>query len=283
MLYMTIGENGPQSIVRFPGNLKAKRRLMLKRIEIIKRGRWEKLVNVGDAHFPYHDEVAMDLMIEYVKHWKPQIIVHHEWEDFYDLSKFNKDPERIHNLQDEIDISNEYRGRLREVAKDARMIYVSSNHSNRLEKYLWHQAPALSPLRSLKLVKVLDLDKTNTEYMDVFVHRGVLYKHGDIVSVDSGMTERREFYREGMSGSSGHTHRIGSFEKRMRGGTYQWNGNGCLCLLDPPYMKGIANWMQGFGKTIYNLDGDSYDMRTMKILGDKMYHGDTLYKHLGGV
>ena len=205
------------------------------------------IVVLCDWHCPYEDEAALGAAFDFCGRVQPDIVVLHELHDFYAISKFCKDPSRLNTLQMELDVVDLYLRRLRRTCPKARIILLRSNHSDRLRRYLWSTAPALSCLRSLKLEELLRLDKYQVEYMDYFIYQDFLFKHGDLISMDSGMTARRELAREGMSGCSGHTHRLGQVYRHLRGGDYTWMECGCLCLLDPDWYTGIPNWQLGLG------------------------------------
>ena len=204
------------------------------------------IVSLTDWHVPYHDPQAIDAALGFVDNLQPQVLVIHELHDFYALSRFDKDPARIVGLQDEIDQVTRYLKVLRNTCPGARIILLKSNHLDRLKKYLWKNAPALASLRALQVEKLLELEKHRVEYMESFTHQGFLFKHGSIVRAGSGMTARAELTKEGISGASGHTHRLAQIYRRLRGGEFTWIESGCLCQLDPDYLEGTADWQQGF-------------------------------------
>ena len=203
------------------------------------------VVTLCDWHVPFQDPTAIAAAFVFCKTVQPDIIILHELHDFYSISRFSKDPARIDSLQEELDSVNAYLTILRRECPTARIILLKSNHLDRLKRYLWNHAPALNSLRALQLEELLELDKHRIEYMDVFTYQNFLWKHGDLVSVDSGMTARRELAREGMSGCSGHTHRLGQIYKRNRSGEYTWIESGCLCDLEPEWVDGITDWKHG--------------------------------------
>lgn len=211
------------------------------------------IISLNDWHVPFHDHRAIMSAFDFCRTIQPQVIVLHELHDFYAISKFDKNPARRQTMQDEIDLVNRYIAELRATCPDSRMILIESNHLDRLRRYLWRFAPALASLRTLEIPKLLELEANGIEYMECFIHQRFLWKHGDLVSKESGMTARRELAKEGMSGSSGHTHRLGKHYRRNRGGSYVWMEGGCLCDLNPEYIKGTADWQQGF--TLVSFEG----------------------------
>lgn len=231
------------------------------------------IVTLCDAHAPYADEDALSIAFEVCKILQPPIIVTHEWHDFYSLSRFCKDPNRITSLQEELDKVVYYYSELRDRCPDSRILLLHSNHLERLKKYLWSQAPALNNIRSLQLENLLELKKNNIELLETFDYNGVLFKHGDIVRKHSAYTCRAEFEKEGMSGVSGHTHRVGKYSTRKRGGRYTWVEAGCLCQLDPEYIEGTADWQQGMAITSFRDGHDSFYSIPLEIINHKLLWG----------
>ncbi len=214
------------------------------------------IISLTDWHIPFHDKKALSAALDFTEAIQPNILILHELHDFYSLSRFSKDPGRIDSLQSELDEVAGHLDELRHRCPAARIILLKSNHLDRLKHYLWDCAQALSSLRALEITSMLGLDQFDIEYKDCFIHNNFLFKHGNLVSKDSGMTARREFMAEGMSGVSGHTHRLAQIYHRDRTGDYQWIESGCLCDLQPEYEDGrIANWQHGI--SIVSFDEDS--------------------------
>jgi hypothetical protein len=236
-----------------------------------------KVVSLTDWHVPYEDPVVIQLEIDWCEAEQPEIIITHELHDFYELSKFDKDPARTHNLQDEIDKVNEYMAKLRKVCPKSRIILLNSNHLNRLKKYLWRVAPALNSLRSLKIETLLELKKYNIEYKDVFMFRGVLFKHGDLVRKFSSYTAKGEFEKESVSGSSGHTHRLGAYFHTVRGGAHVWLESGCGCKLNPEYVTGIPNWQNGFSLFCFEPKGNHFYPTVIPIIDHQIFWGNKTF------
>jgi len=232
----------------------------------------ERVVSLTDWHVPFHDVTALNLALDFCEYVQPQIIVIHEAHDFYALSSFDKDPKRLSNLQEEIDTVTMYLGLLRRYCPKARIILLNSNHLDRLRRYLWKQAPALSSLRSLEIENLLELKQHKIEYMEDFEYKGVLYKHGDVVRKFSGYTGKAEFEREGMSGVTGHTHRLCAYYSTKRSGKYVWVESGCLCDLNPEYIKGVANWQTGFSMVTY--EKTHYYAEAIPVVGGKIVWGN---------
>jgi hypothetical protein len=239
----------------------------------------DKVVTLCDWHVPFHNERIVELELRFCKAEQPKIIILHELHDFYALSKFDKNPEREGKLQEEIDQVGKYLDKLRKFCPESRIILLNSNHLDRLRKYLWREAPALHNLRSLRTERLLQLAERGIEYKEYFTHNGVIFKHGDIVRKFSSYTAKGEFEKEGMSGCSGHSHRLGVYFHRVRGGEYVWIESGCGCDLDAEYIEGIANWQHGFSIFGFDKSGKHFYPTVVPIRdyridwGDKTFYG----------
>ena len=244
----------------------------------IKKVQLDTIVNLPDWHYPYHHKKALPLSFEITKTLKPGTIVIHECIDFYSLSRFDKDPQRKLQLQDDLDGTIEWMAKLRLMFPKQRIIMVESNHDKRLKKYLCSKAEELSQLRCLRMEELLCLEKLRIEYKQFFIFKNILFKHGSIVRKHSAYTAKGELEREGMSGGSGHTHRLGVHFKTLRGGKFVWIEGGCLCdPLKAEYIDGTADWQNavtGFD----SIKGKSrFYPFIIPIIGGKACFGKTLY------
>lgn len=204
-----------------------------------------KILKMNDLHIPYQDDKAFNVALEFAKNFRPNILVLDEILDFYSISKFVKDPNRETTLNDEIVLARSYLAKIRKALPNTKIVMVESNHDVRLKKYLWSEAPKISNFSCLAIENLLCLEELKIEYLHQFVFRDIIFKHGEVVRPYSGVSARWEYIKEGMSGISGHTHRLAMIFHTNRSGVYFWMESGCLCTLNPEYMPGIANWQQG--------------------------------------
>ena len=119
--------------------------------------------------------------LEFCKDEQPDIIVlNGDIVDFYELSSFDKNPQRLFNLQDEIDQCRNFLRKLRFVCKSSKIVYILGNHEDRLRKVLWKDAKSLSSLRSLKFEELLGLEKLKIQLEPVSytVNGCFKYRHG---------------------------------------------------------------------------------------------------------
>ena len=232
-----------------------------------------RIAKLNDWHIPYQDDRALEVAFNFVEETEPETIVIDEVVDWYALSKFSKDPKRRLELQNELDEAQKWLWKLRRRFPKTKIVMLESNHDRRLVKYLSSQAQELAYLRCLDFSHLLGLDGMTISYQQNFIFKKVLFKHGDLVKQDSGATAKAEFLKEGMAGASGHTHRAGVFYKRLRGGSFSWAECGCLCDLNPDYIEGTADWMQGVGLFTFADDSELYDPKVFTINKYKIIWG----------
>ncbi len=233
-------------------------------------------VVANDFHFTFHDKGAVGLFLRFVLDNPPdQIIINGDLHDFYKLSKFDKDPNRIESLQKEIDVVTGFLDNLCICASGAKIFFIEGNHEHRLRKYMWRKAEALASLKCLELPELLKLNELRIKHIPygegVTVGKIFVY-HGTIVRQDSSYTAKAEFLKNGCSGMSGHTHRDGKYVKRNRAGQFAWWENFCMCKLDPEYVDGIANWSQGFS-LIHSVGSKQYVEQIHINKGSYVYGG----------
>lgn len=206
---------------------------------------------LSDEHSPFFDPRAIDAAVKVLEKWQPDVLVFAgDQLDCYHLSKFDTNPARLFNLQDEIDLWR--RGVLRPVRRavgpKCRIIKIDGNHEKRLTKYLWTH-PELFGLRALQMASLLELEKENVEYTPERVRFGNVLEvsHGKFVRKWAGASAAAELLERRYSRSTitGHVHRAGRFvTKDGRGGTVTGQENPCLCSLSPEYMVD-PDWQQG--------------------------------------
>ena len=133
-----------------------------------------------------------------------------------------------------------------------------SNHSQRIEKYIYKNAPAFESVTALRIENLLGLNKLGITYqrhMD-FIAPGVLMSHGDEGRLYSnGLTALNLGIRTGQNMVCGHTHRqaIASASRGFAGRLNTIWGMEVGNLMDirsigASYIREkMANWQQGFG------------------------------------
>jgi predicted phosphodiesterase len=200
-----------------------------------------------DIHIPYHDEALLERAMV-IARGAAHIIIIGDLIDCYTISSFDKDPQRKHSLQDECDTAKLFLGRLRDENPDARIDLIEGNHEDRVRRFVWGKAPALSDWRSLTIPVALGLDAAGITYhpRSGFTAYGWRFKHGDVVSKGSGVTARAEMTAHRCSGVSGHTHRLGHATMMDKEGVRtDWWEAGHLCKVSDAEYANAPDWQAG--------------------------------------
>jgi len=122
-------------------------------------------VCINDLHLPYEDKTAVKMALNFIRDEQPgRIHLLGDACDLYSISRFDKDPNRRLNLQEELDAVRDWLTELRDAAPRAKIIYSEGNHEFRLKKYLRSEAKALAGLRALSLDKLLDFEKLHIRW-----------------------------------------------------------------------------------------------------------------------
>lgn len=212
------------------------------------REQTEVVVFLSDLHVPFHDEAVVDAAVRLIEDVRPhRVVLNGDVADFFQLSRFNTGREREDQLQEEIDAANAIRRRVREAAPDATLDETEGNHDNRVQSFVRSHAKALGSLRALhprELFHWRELDIRGHPGAGFLLRRWFLVKHGDVVRSDAMATAKAELLKAGLSGVSGHTHRLGTY-RRAAYRQLQWTEQGCMCRLEPDYVVGPPNWTQG--------------------------------------
>jgi hypothetical protein len=235
-----------------------------------------------DTHNPFQDKDALSLAESVLIEHPPDYLVYNgDANDFYQISKFDKNPARVSKLQEDIDDTKAMFERHTHIFPNTKKILLGGNHEDRLERFLWTDAPALSSLRCLTIEELFGLEKFNIEYVPydygLLVNGIFLIMHGGISSVHSAYTAKRMYEKHGGCGLCGHCHKAGAFQKRDRFGTWGWWEGGCLCRLDPDWIE-HPNWIQGF--MLVHFMGKRFWVEQILIVGTPLsiMYGGKLYK-----
>lgn len=213
----------------------------------------------GDTHFPNQDDRVLHVIGRIAEELKPNVLVHMgDLLDCYLLSRFDKNPERLESLQDEINMARTHLAQMRLRTPESAFILLEGNHEDRLRRTLWNlpgTAAALTSLtnfrKALSWPALLGLDEIGVTFVPYngeqakqkFLPKWIL-KHGSIVRKYSAYTARGEMEKYGRSGASGHTHRLGAHFHQDHNGNHCWVETGCSCSLNPEYVMD-PDWQQG--------------------------------------
>lgn len=236
---------------------------------------YEKSLFISDIHIPFQDENALRIVKNFASSFEPDnVFLIGDLLDFYSISTFDKNPERVNELQNDIDVGFEVLSELREILPESRIVYLEGNHENRLTRYLWKH-PEIANLRALNIENLLQLKSLNISYKtmkDTVTFHKFLIEHGDLVRKYSGYTARCQMEKRGISGISGHSHRLSTHYLTNMAGDHVWVENGCLCSRNPEYIVGLPNWQQGFSVGYWKKGKERFSIEQICIT-----HGKAVY------
>ena len=235
---------------------------------------------LGDIHIPFHDEKSLNNVFDCVIDNQPKyIVLLGDVLDCYSISRFTKRPDRIRNLQDEINIFYHLMKDLKKELPNTEIHYILGNHEIRLEKLILDN-PGLYGLRNLGYEKLFRLDELGIYYHKTkVIIDDFIYYHGDVVRKNAGYSAKAEYEDHRMkNGISGHTHRASSYFSTYEKEIGQWYENGCLCIMEPDYLNDPdkANWQQAF--TVIDCYDDIKQGTQVLIQDHKFAYNGKLYK-----
>jgi hypothetical protein len=217
----------------------------------------KRTIVVPDLQVPYHDEIAVRNVANYIKAVRPDSVV--TLGDEIDLPQISRWTEGTagwyeQTLASDRDVAVEVLWSLVEHAKDAHMI--RSNHTDRLYNVIMKKIPAFLALPELRFEKFLKLDELGITYhkKPYAIARGIVAVHGDEQSVKptAGLTALEAARRHGISVICGHTHRSGqsAFTEASGGKIGRilrgWEAGHLMDVRQAHYTKGTMNWQQSF-------------------------------------
>lgn len=244
---------------------------------------WETVVFASDFHVPYHDTVLVDAWLDMLADIKPhRVVLNGDINDFFNLSRFNAASERLELLQSEINQGKMIRQQVRVICPDAVIDETIGNHEERLMTYPGFNAPALRSLDSLKPANLLglnDLEITHWPANGFRLREDFVVEHGVVVRSQSGASAKARLETTLISGIMGHTHRLDSFRKSGYR-HLSWYEQGCMCMLNPDYVKGGANWTQGFAVGMFSTKTSNFNVQLIPAVGrgfvyDGKHYGET--------
>lgn len=203
----------------------------------------------GDWHIPHHLP-ELDYAIRQMPQAKVFVLMGDIF-DFYQVSRYRRDPARLTTFSRELDILQSYLAKVSK--KGDTVIYIMGNHELRMRRFLADHAPELLGLPDLEIENLLRLDKYKiTPVYDVWTRvNGWWLTHGNYANQNTG---KKYLDLVAGKGACGHTHRLRIESKTTLSDQLMWVETGCLCV-QPYLVKGMAtltdyarfhNWQTGY-------------------------------------
>ena len=234
-----------------------------------------------DVHAPYHDIKAYGIAIDHLKNLKPKLtrlILGGDFVDFYKISYFKKDPNRM-SFQQEIMIARDMLKDIRTHFPRIPIDYIEGNHEVRLYSHVLENAPEL--LWNNKIENLLHLDARNINYMSNISRMCVglepyrlgkvyiLHGHERKVSLNAINLARLFYLKCKDNVIAGHHHRPDKSLVKTISGKYEaaWTV-GTLGKLAEEYMP-LNDWANGFAYLDIEDNGD-FNMHNRVIINGKV-------------
>jgi hypothetical protein len=225
----------------------------------------------GDSHIPFESRPALAVVRRIIQLVKPDILVNiGDLFDAWQISRFPKDPRRKETFQYEIFLGIEHLNDFAKAAPKAALYFLLGNHEERLKRAIWAMADQSRELAGLDVFEKYvnwetiladgDMNKrwnvVSYDDQPIEIIPQLLTKHGTKLASGmgaSGRTAFKEWISYGMSGMSGHSHRLGDFFHRDRNGSHRWFETGCTCEVSGkvPGSGSDQDWHQGCAVLTY--------------------------------
>jgi len=240
---------------------------------VIPKGQNNILV-LSDIHFPYQDNEALTLAIDYgIEHKVNAIYLNGDILDFYQCSRFIKD-RRLRDMAGELEMGRTFLKTMQDIFK-CPIYYKIGNHEKRYEDYLMIKAPELLGIDDFKLEQLLrfrEFGVTLVKDKQIAMAGKLPLLHGHEwfggfappVNPARGL-----FLKAKESCAVGHHHRTSEHTEKSLSGevTTTWS-IGCLCGLEPEYAP-FNNYNHGFAHVKVDKSGD-YEMKNIRIINGKI-------------
>ena len=223
-------------------------------------------VAFGDSHSGFQCNSTLSAVYRLIAALNPHVVIHiGDLLDAYNLSKFSKDIYRLENLNDEMATANHILRNTKQSAPKAKRFLLEGNHELRLRAVINSTSNQIQELLKINFLRenlswdrLLGLHTHDFEWVSDedqqygAIIPNLLIKHGNVVRKYSGYTARAEFEPSGVSGISGHTHRLGSYYHKTLHGQFSWHEIGCTCRIDKVDYLRFPNWQNGCAVITYD-------------------------------
>ncbi len=246
---------------------------------------FEKALVINDLHIPFHDPHAVELSLQVAEASKvDRIFINGDLQDCWEISHFVKNPS-LHsaaNLNAELRQGRTFLKNLRARFGKAKITLIGGNHEYRFMVFISKNARELTGLAGLTIWEQLGCAESGVEVIDSglkessYLWGKLLIGHFDAVNKHSAYTAKNLLENKGISGIQAHTHRLGSYFKRVYDRDMVFYENGCLCDRSPVYID-RPNWQLGFSIVYKDRKSDFFYVE-QKPITETVTGGKRLYR-----
>lgn len=234
-----------------------------------------RILILSDLHFPYQDNKAIQLAINYGKEKKVDcVLINGDLIDFATISRHEKDW-RHRSVSVEFEAVRNFLTELRRHFPKAKIVFKEGNHDERWEKWLFLKAPEIFDDKEFKLETRLRLGELHIDIVKdkLPVKIGKLnVLHGHELQGGGGVNPARATFLKTIDNVLiGHCHRTSQHTEPTFGGSViVTTSQGCLCGMYPMFAR-VNKWNLGFSFVELDIKTGNYRLDNLKIINNQVY------------
>lgn len=237
--------------------------------------RYKRLVVLSDIQSPFHLPQALALAIEYIKRFKPDLLIlNGDIVDFYTLSTFKKIGRGPNSLIEEIITTNNevLDPILAACPPKCKKVWVAGNHEHRLKASIAVNVKFLENFPGLNIEECFRMKERGIRYIDSQSGNGIFWITQHLVAMHGIYTSvhAAKKYTDSLDASViyGHCHKEQYWRdtKALGGKSKIAIGAGCLCQ-DPEDFNSLARYDRGFVAGWFDPDSGIFEVQHKRIAG----------------
>jgi predicted phosphodiesterase len=234
-----------------------------------------RILIISDLHFPYQNNEAITLALDYGKEKKVDcIILNGDVTDFTNISRHERSW-KSRSIAEEFEALRVFLKSLRLHFPKTKIVWKMGNHEDRWEKFLYNKAPEIFDVNDFQLEVLLKLGELKIEIIKdkrPIILGKLTVLHGHELMGMGGVNPARATFTKTMEDTLvGHYHRTSSHsEPTMNNRVITVHSQGCLCEMNPMFMP-INKWNLGFAYVDLNIATGEYFLENKKIVKGKIY------------
>lgn len=235
-----------------------------------------KTLIISDLHFPYQDNEAITLALNYGLEKKVDcILINGDLLDFATISRHEKDF-RHRSVAEEFEAVRTFLKALRANFPNTKIVFKLGNHDERWEKWLYVKAPELFDCNDFQLEVLLRLGELKIEIVKdkrpIKIGKLTVLHGHELAGGSGGVNPARSTFLKTLENVLvGHYHKTSeNTEATMYGDVITTRSMGCLCGMNPMYMP-INKWNHGFAYVELDMKSGEYHLHNLRIIKGKIY------------
>lgn len=235
-----------------------------------------KILIISDLHFPYQDNEAITLALNYGLEKKVDcVLINGDLLDFATISRHEKDF-RHRSVAEEFEAVRTFLFALRDNFPKAKIVFKLGNHDERWEKWLYVKAPELFDCNDFQLEVLLKLGELKIDIVKdkrpIKIGKLTVLHGHELTGGSGGVNPARGTFLKTLENVLvGHYHKTSeNTEATMYGEVITTRSMGCLCGLNPLYMP-INKFNHGFAYCDMQIKTGEYHLHNLRIIKGKIY------------